>query len=81
MLVMTSVPDEVRDRWSVSEGTSVLFAQTSATVNNYRDAFVMPDGKPVLLQCLPEGLRVTVLTLGGSEQSLASPNPYSAVGL
>lgn len=69
-LTLSNVPAEVQARWSVKEGAEVVFTQTSAMANTYRDAIVMPDGRAALLQCLPEGMRVNVVSLGGTEEAI-----------
>jgi hypothetical protein len=68
-LTLISVPAEVQARWTVTEGAEVVFTQTSALANTYRDAILMPDGRTALLQCLPEGMRVNVVSLGGTEEA------------
>jgi hypothetical protein len=47
---------------------TATFTQTSAAVNSYRDAICFADGRPVLLQDLREGVRVTVLDLSGASE-------------
>ncbi|MCZ2147115.1 MAG: hypothetical protein LC126_05005 [Bryobacterales bacterium] len=72
-LVLSSVPQKVKSKWDVTEGTRVLFTQTTEAAYTYRDAFLMPNGCAVLLQCLPEGMRVVILSLGGLEETPAVP--------
>jgi hypothetical protein len=55
---------DLRCKWSVGADESVLFIQTSAEVNTYRDALRFRTGRQVLLQELREGMRVTVVSLG-----------------
>ena len=43
----------------------MIFVQTSAEVNTYRDAFCFGNGRQVLLQDLAEGMSVKVVSLGG----------------
>jgi hypothetical protein len=47
---------------------TATFTQISAAVNSYRDAICFEDGRPVLLQDLREGVRVTVLDLSGASE-------------
>lgn len=68
-LILTSVPSQVSTTRNVSEGTELRFTQTNADVNTHRDALVMPDGSPVLLQLLPQGMRMRVVSLAGAEES------------
>jgi hypothetical protein len=51
----------------------VTFTQLSARSYAYRDALRLPDGEPVLLQKLPEGLRVTVMALVSDEETPKIP--------
>ncbi len=46
---------------------TVQFAQLSERSYAYRDALRLPDGETVLLQRLPEGLRVVVVALSPEE--------------
>jgi hypothetical protein len=83
-LVLTSVPNQVSATRNVAEGCELKFTQTSADVNTHRDALVMPDGSPVLLQVLPQGMRMRVLSLAGAEELLpvfeeAAPNSFRQV--
>jgi hypothetical protein len=80
-LMLKGIPLDLRCRWSVGVDESVLFTQTSAEVNTYRDALRFPTGRQVLLQELREGMRVTVVSLGGdwideSKPALAVPSGW-----
>lgn len=79
-LVLSSVPQKVKSKWDVTEGTRVLFTQTTAAAYTYRDAFLMPNGSTVLLQCLPEGMRVVVLSLGGLGDTPTAPDRNTLIG-
>ncbi len=46
----------------------VTFEQLTNVANTYRDAIVFKNGTKLLLQLLPEGQRVTILTLSSQEQ-------------
>ena len=59
---------ELRESNSVK---AAVFTQTTPATNTYRDAVRFGDGKVMLLQSLPEGLRVKVLDLS----SAADLNP------
>ena len=76
-LVLKSIPMDLRCKWSVGADESVLFIQTSAEVNTYRDALHFRTGRQVLLQELHEGLRVTVVSLG--DDFSREPKPALAV--
>jgi hypothetical protein len=76
-LVLKSIPMDLRCKWSVGADESVLFIQTSAEVNTYRDALRFRTGRQVLLQELREGMRVTVVSLG--DDFSGEPKPALAV--
>ena len=76
-LVLKSIPMELRCKWGVGVDESVFFTQTSAEVNTHRDALRFPTGRQVLLQDLREGMRVTVVSLGGD--CIGEPKPAFAV--
>ena len=76
-LVLKSIPMDLRCKWSVGADESVLFIQTSAEVNTYRDALHFRTGRQVLLQELREGMRVTVVSLG--DDFSGEPKPALAV--
>ena len=84
-LVLTCVPSQVATTRNITEGSELKFTQTSADVNTHRDALVMPDGTPVLLQVLPQGLRMRVVSLAGAEESYTvfneavAPNSFRQV--
>jgi hypothetical protein len=64
-LIVKGIPPERQRKWNVAEEENVLFVQTSAEVNTYRDAFCFGNGHQVLLQDLSEGMQVRVVSLGG----------------
>jgi len=61
----SGIPVDHQRKSSVAEYESVLFVETSAEVNTYRDAFCFGNGRQVLLQDLSEGMLVRVVSLGG----------------
>ena len=76
-MVLKSIPSDLRCKWSVGADESVFFVQTSAEVNTYRDALHFRTGRQVLLQDLREGMRVTIVSLGGDFSG--EPRPALAV--
>jgi hypothetical protein len=64
-LVLKEIPSDLQRKWSIGDEESVIFVQTSAEVNTYRDALHFRNGREVLLQNLTEGMRVKVVSLGG----------------
>ena len=64
-LLMKDIPKDLQCRWDVPESQNVVFFQTNAEVNAYRDAIQFPNGEHLLLQELREGLRIRVVSLSG----------------
>jgi hypothetical protein len=62
-LKLSRVPVTLQQQCSVSDSEEVTFTQLSASSYAYRDAIRFENGKTVLLQDLPEGLTVRVLSL------------------
>jgi len=48
-LILKYIPLDLQRKWSIGEEESVLFVQTSAEVNTYRDAVHFWNGREVLL--------------------------------
>jgi hypothetical protein len=72
-LLVSNVPEKGKPGFELLERASVTFTQLSARSYAYRDALRLPDGEPVLLQKLPEGLRVTVMALVSDEETPKIP--------
>jgi hypothetical protein len=65
-LIPKDLPEELRRQWRVENNEGVVFVQTSANVNSYRDAIQFQDGRLVRLQDLREGLQFEVVSLAGA---------------
>jgi hypothetical protein len=65
----------------IEEVEEVTFVQQSAEAFAYRDAVRFVSGREILLQRLPCGLKVEVLSLGGSEESGSVNRQASESGL
>jgi len=74
-LVLSGIPTHLQRRWNVGEEEPVLFVQTSMEVNRHRDAIRFRTGHESLLQNLPEGLRVRVVSLGGDQAEVRETQP------
>jgi hypothetical protein len=72
-LLVSEVPTCWRPMLGALELQMVEFTQLSEMSYAYRDALRFPDGKTVLLQKLPEGLRATVMALAPEEEILEVP--------
>jgi hypothetical protein len=80
-LVLEGIPTHIQQRLNVCETEPVVFVQTSAEVNRYRDAVKFECGSQILLQELTEGIAVKVLSLGGDHEldhERAEPAPRFA---
>ena len=64
-LILKSIPPDLQRKWSVGEEETVLFTQTSAEANTYRDALCFRNGCQISRQQLSEGIPVRVISLGG----------------
>jgi len=62
-LLVSAVPKNARVGLEMLELETVVFTQISERSYAYRDALRLPDGEEMLLQKLPEGLRITVMSL------------------
>jgi len=69
-LLISEVPKNARPGFELLEMESVEFTQLSEMSYAYRDALRLPDGKTVLLQKLPEGLRATVMALAAEDEAV-----------
>jgi hypothetical protein len=59
---------------SVREGEEVTFVEQSAEAFRYRDAVRFSNGREILLQRLPCGVRVEVLRLDSAEPEAQLPS-------
>jgi hypothetical protein len=67
-LWLRDIPERLQSAFDVASQEEVVFTQTGAVVNTYRDAVRFSNGMTIRLQELREGQRVRVLDL-----SLAEP--------
>lgn len=63
-LLLRDIPKRAQRELGVSGTEVVIFVETTAEVNTYRDAIQFKNGRRMLLQVLREGQRATVLSLG-----------------
>jgi hypothetical protein len=78
-LLISEVPEKTRPGFELLELETVEFTQLSERSYAYRDALKFFDGETVLLQKLPEGLRVSVLALAPDEEVVEVEAPLSHV--
>ena len=69
-LRLNDIPARLQQELGVKAEEEVVFTQTSASVNTYRDAIRFTNGRELNLQELREGQRVRVVSL-----ALAEPMP------
>jgi hypothetical protein len=62
-LGLEGIPQDLQRRLAIGAAEEVTFTQQSAEVFTYRDAVRFSGGREVLLQSLPVGLRVRVLSV------------------
>ena len=79
-LVLKNIPLDLQRKWNLAENETVTFVQTSAEVNSYRDAVRFRNGRETLLQNLYEGMRVTVVSLGGDSMYEEEPELMTSRG-
>jgi len=73
-LRLQDIPMRLQQELGVRAEEDVVFTQTSASVNTYRDAVRFPNGRELNLQELREGQKVKVLSL-----ALAEPRTAQAI--
>ncbi len=81
-LIMKNISPAIQERYGVQAEEGVVFVQTSANSNTHRDAVQFTNGRQALLQELPVGLEVEVLSVAGTalpvreEHEFASASEY-----
>jgi hypothetical protein len=73
-LVVRDIPKSLQREMGVRDTEEVVFVQTTAEANAYRDAIRFPNCRQILLQELREGQRVRVLSTSIAE---LEPDPVS----
>ena len=62
-LLLEDVPRSLQNSLRIRPSQLVTFTEISSRSYSYRDALIFPDGTPVLLQDLSEGIHAVVLSL------------------
>jgi hypothetical protein len=62
-LLLDDVPRSIQKSLRIRPSEVVIFTEISSRSYSYRDALILPDGTPVLLQDLSEGIHAIVLSL------------------
>jgi hypothetical protein len=73
-LAVSKVPDEVKRVHGLHSGDMVTVTEITSHSYSYRDGLVLPNGKCVLLQELPEGIEALVL-FTALEEAIEIPTP------
>jgi len=70
LLLLEGIPEDLQHRFGIGAAEDVTFTQQTAEAFTYRDAIRFAGGREILLQKLPAGLMVRVLSvqLGESEE-------------
>lgn len=71
-LLLSDIPVDVQDAFSVGAHEEVTFTQLTAIANTYRDAIRFDNGREIVLQRLNKGQRVRVLQLSLTEEPIRS---------
>jgi len=79
-LRIEDIAKPLQRRLGIGAVEEVTFVQQSAEAFTYRDAVRFVSGREILLQRLPCGLMVEVLSLGGSEESGSGTRQASESG-
>lgn len=77
-LQMGGIPSRMQLQYGVGPSEEVTFVQLSADPFKYRDAIRFSNGTEVLLQKLPEGLKMDVICLSLPEEEPVTPRPMAA---
>jgi hypothetical protein len=77
-LIVRDIPKSLQRELGVSQIEEVVFIQTTAEVNTYRDAIRFDNRRQILLQELREGQRVRVLSTGAMELEPVEANWITA---
>lgn len=64
LLALRSIPSEIQKEFNLGEVEHACFVQTNSNVYQYRDAVRFANGREALLQGLPEGIKVSIISLG-----------------
>ncbi|HWE50821.1 MAG TPA: hypothetical protein VG273_13585 [Bryobacteraceae bacterium] len=75
---LQGVPKDMQRQWKVAESECASFVQTNANPYNYRDAVRFPNGTEVLLQNVPTGISVLVLSLDSASAMIEGDIEISA---
>jgi len=78
-LQLIGVPEALKAEVSTDLTEEVVFTQISADANMHRDALFFANGFTVLLQRLPEGQRLRVLSLSSEDWAAEHPEPEIAL--
>ena len=79
-LLLRGIPKPLQDQLAVGEIEAATFVEQSAEAFRYRDAVRFSNGREILLQGFPSGLRVEVLSLDCVERVESKPELRISVG-
>jgi len=76
-LLMTDIPPDVQRVHRIHSGDTVVTTEITSQSYSYRDAFLLPNGKCVLLQELPEGMEALVLSTALETHETLAPAEFA----
>jgi len=79
-LLLRDIPSDIQHSLCVGPVERVTFTQFDMAENRHRDAVRFADGSEISLQCLSDGQRVTVLSLGSDETNEISQGTLIRLG-
>ena len=72
-LLLQDLPARVQNSLQIGPSEVAVFTEITERTYTFRDALLFSNGRRVLLQELPEGLRALVLTLAPAEEEFRRP--------
>ena len=76
-LMVTDVPSDVQRVHRIHSGDTVVTTEITSQSYSYRDALLLPNGKCVLLQDLPEGIEAVVLSTALETREILAPVEFA----
>ncbi len=77
-LMITEMPSESSRRLWLRPGDSAIVTEITSQSYSYRDALILPNGRCVLLQELPEGMKAMVVSTGVETPEIGMPSEVYA---
>jgi hypothetical protein len=78
-LLLLDIPQRMQREFCVGRTEQVKFTQTGLDANTHRDGVTFANGRTLLLQSLPEGQRVRVLSISSEEAPTPVPEHFETM--